>query len=67
MAEKKLEITPKKYRGETTTVTVRLSVELVDEIDKIANQTGRTRNDIIHKCIEYGVDNISITEERGGE
>lgn len=63
MAEKKLEISTKKYRGESTTVTVRLSVELVDEIDKIAQQTGRTRNDIIHKCIEYGVDNISITGE----
>jgi len=63
MAEKKLEISTKKYRGESTTVTVRLSVELVDEIDKIAQKTGRTRNDIIHKCIEYGVDNITITEE----
>ena len=63
MAEKKLEISTKKYLGESTTVTVRLSVELVDEIDKIAQKTGRTRNDIIHKCIEYGVDNITITEE----
>lgn len=63
MAEKKLEISAKKYRGETSTVTTRLSVELIEKLDKISEQTGRTRNEIIQKCIEFAVDNIQITEE----
>lgn len=63
MAEKKLEISSKKYRGETSTVTTRLSVELIEKLDKISEQTGRTRNEIIQKCIEFAVDNIQITEE----
>ena len=63
MADKKLEISMKKYRGETAIVTARLSVELVNRIDEIVKQTGRTRSEIIQRCIEFGVDNIEITEE----
>ena len=35
MAEKKLEILAKKYRGETSTVTTRLSVELIEVVGRI--------------------------------
>lgn len=63
MVEKKLEIMTKKYRGETSTVTARLSVELIERLDEIAEKTGRTRNEIIQRCVEYAVDNIKITEE----
>ena len=63
MSEKKLEIVTKKYRGETATVTARLSVELIERLDEIVEKTGRTRNEIIQRCVEYGVDNIKITEE----
>lgn len=63
MSEKKLEIMTKKYRGETSTVTARLSVELIERLDEIVEKTGRTRNEIIQRCVEYAVDNIKITEE----
>ena len=63
MSEKKLEIVTKKYRGETATVTARLSVELIERLDEIVEKTGRTRNEIIQRCVEYAVDNIIITEE----
>ena len=53
----------KKYRGETATVTARLSVELIERLDEIVEKTGRTRNEIIQRCVEYAVDNIKITEE----
>ena len=45
--DKKLIITSKKYRGETMVVSSRLTNELVEELDKIAEKTGRTRNEII--------------------
>ena len=63
MSEKKLEIVTKKYRGETATVTARLSVELIERLVEIVEKTGRTRNEIIQRCVEYAVDNIKITEE----
>ena len=37
--------------------------DLIDRIDEISKQTGRTRNEIIQRCIEFAVDNIIITEE----
>lgn len=63
MSEKKLKIVTKKYRGETATVTARLSVELIERLDEIVEKTGRTRSEIIQRCVEYAVDNIKITEE----
>ena len=60
MAEKKLKISSKKYRGESAVVSVRLPVELVSALDEIASQTGRTRNEIMQTCIEFAVDNLEI-------
>ena len=58
--EKKLVITAKKYRGETMVVSSRLTNELVEELDKIAEKTGRTRNEIIQMCLEFAVENLEI-------
>jgi predicted DNA-binding protein len=62
MAEK-LTITPKKYKGETSTITTRLPAELIAKIDDAVKKTGRNRNDIVQKFIEYAVENLEITEE----
>lgn len=61
--EKKLIITSKKYRGKTMVVSSRLTNELVEQIDKIAEKTGRTRNEIIQMCLEFAVDNLEVKEE----
>ena len=60
--EKKLIITSKKYRGETMVVSSRLTNELVEELDRIAEKTGRTRNEIIQLCLEFAIDNLEIQE-----
>ena len=62
MAKEKLIISSKKYRGETAVVSVRLPDELVKKLDKIAEETGRTRNEIIQKCLGFAVDNLEIKE-----
>lgn len=62
MPDKKLIITSKKYRGDSMVVSTRLTTELVKELDKIAEKTGRTRNEIIQICLEYAVDNLTIEE-----
>lgn len=60
--DKKLEIKSKKYKGETTVISSRVPIDLVDKIDSIAKESGRTRNEIIQMCLEFAVDNIEIKE-----
>lgn len=59
----KLKLTQKKYKGETSVVSLRLPVELVKRIDDVSNETGRTRNDVIIKCLDFALDNVVIEEE----
>ncbi len=61
----KLEIQSKKYKGESAVVSTRLPIELVKEIDKVAEKTGRTRNEIIMMCLEFALKNIVISDDKG--
>jgi predicted DNA-binding protein len=49
MQDKKLFISAKKFRGESSVVSVRLPDEMIEKLDAIAEKTGRTRNEIIQK------------------
>lgn len=60
MPDKKLKITTKKYRGDSSVVSVRLPNELIESLDSISNITGRTRNDIIQRCLEFAIENLEI-------
>lgn len=60
MAEKKLVIASKKFRGESSVVSVRLPNELIRHLDTIAEDTGRTRNELIQTCLEYALNNLEI-------
>ena len=62
MPDKKLIIQPKKFRGDSSVLSVRLPNELIKKIDEIAEQTGRTRNELIQTCLEYSVDNLTIDD-----
>lgn len=62
MAESKLTISAKKYKGETSTITTRLPADLIDRIDDTAKRTGRTRNEIVQLLIEFAVENLEIKE-----
>lgn len=62
MENKKLVIPSKKYRGDSMVVSTRLPNELVNKLDKIAEQTGRTRNEIMQMCLEFAVENLEIKE-----
>ena len=61
--EKKLEIKQKKYRGETTVISSRVPVDLVERLDFISRESGRTRNEIIQMCLEFAAENIEITQD----
>ncbi|MBQ7173736.1 MAG: ribbon-helix-helix protein, CopG family [Clostridia bacterium] len=60
MSEKKLVIQPKKFRGDSAVLSVRLPNDLIKKMDEIAENTGRTRNEIIQTCLEFSVENLSI-------
>ena len=63
MQDKKLFISAKKFRGESSVVSVRLPDEMIEKLDAIAEKTGRTRNEIIQKCLSFSIENIQITED----
>ncbi len=62
MSNEKLIISSKKYRGDSTVISIRLPDELVKKLDTIADDTGRTRNELIQKCLAFAVDNLEIKE-----
>ena len=64
MPDKKLVISSKKFRGDTSVVSVRLPNDMIERLDDIAEQTGRTRNEIIQKCLAYSIENIEISDNK---
>ena len=62
--EKKLTIEQKKYKGESSVESARLPIELIKDVDRIAKETGRTRNEILILCLEFALENIEIKGEK---
>ena len=62
MAEKKFVIHPHKYGGETGVISLRLPKEMLAVIDRAAEDTGRTRNEILVMSLEYALDNMEIND-----
>lgn len=65
MAEKKLIIPPKKYKGETSVVSARLPNDMIRELDNLALRTGRNRNEIMMMCLEFSMEHLGDTEQEG--
>ncbi|MEE0859119.1 MAG: ribbon-helix-helix protein, CopG family [Acutalibacteraceae bacterium] len=59
----KLKIIPKKYTGETSVISLRLSKDMIEDIDSIAKSTGRTRNELLLTCMEFALKHMEIIEE----
>lgn len=60
MSEPVLRISPKKYSGETTIVSMRMSKELLIDIDNVAKVTGRNRNEIMAMSLEFALNHMEI-------
>ena len=60
MAEKKLIIHRPRYGGETSVISMRMPKNMLAALDKVAAETGKTRNEILMLCIEFALDNIQI-------
>ena len=57
-----LKISPKKYNGETTIVSMRMSKELLKDIDQVAELTGYKRNDILIMSLEFAINHMEIVD-----
>lgn len=56
-------IRAKKNYGETSVVSCRMPNDVLKQLDKISARTGRTRNELILKCIEFALDKLQIIDE----
>ena len=66
MEKPTLRIMPKKYAGETTIVSMRMSKDLLKEIDAVANATGRNRNEILTMRLEFALNHMEIVIKESG-
>lgn len=60
MNDKKLIIRPHRYGGESTVISLRLPKEMLAIIDRTAQETGRTRNEILVLSMEFALENLEI-------
>ncbi len=60
MTEKKLVIHSQKYTGESKVISMRLPMDMLTEIDRVATKTGRPRNEIMQLCLEFALENMTI-------
>jgi len=58
--DKKLIIRPHRYGGESTVISLRLPKEMLAIIDRTAQETGRTRNEILVLSMEFALENLEI-------
>lgn len=63
MENPKLEIIPKKYSGESTVISLRITKAMLADIDKIAAETGRTRNELMSLGLEFALKHIKIIDK----
>ena len=55
-----LRITPKKYAGETTIVSMRIAKDLLKDIDAVASITGRNLNEILTMSLEFALNHMEV-------
>ena len=57
-------IPQKKYTGETTIASMRIARELLQQIDRAASLTGRTRNEILTMSLEFALSHMEMEDKQ---
>ena len=63
MSEKIFVLKAKKYTEESQVFSIRMPRDMLRDLDEIAKHTGRTRNEIILKSVEFAIRNLEIPED----
>jgi len=45
---------PKMFRGDLKATSIRLPADLLAELDSIAEESGYTRSEVVHRFLEWG-------------
>ena len=62
--DKKFVVRPRKPAfGKNSVVSTRLPDTVIEELDTIAQKTGRSRNELIQMCIDFALENLEIRED----
>ena len=56
----KLRIDRRKYSGESAVISLRLPKDIIRDIDTVAEEAGRTRNELLSLCIEFALNHLEI-------
>lgn len=64
MNEPVFQVTPKKYGGGSSVVSMRLPTKMLRRIDAVAADTGRTRNELLLMSLEFALDHLEIEEKK---
>ena len=65
MFEPVFRIPRRKYGGDTTVVSMRISRELLKDIDKVADLSSRNRNEILTMSLEFALKHTEILMQEG--
>ena len=59
-----LRIKEKKYKEETVVISSRIPRDMLQDIDFVAKESGRTRNEIVTKFLDYALKHTEIIREQ---
>lgn len=60
MNKSTLKIEAKKYKEESVVVSIRIPRDMLQNIDLVAKETGRTRNEIMSMFLDFALNNTEI-------
>lgn len=62
---KKLVITPKRGKGEDgyKIFSIRVKEEMIQKIDALAAETGRSRNELIGMFLQFAIENCEVKKD----
>lgn len=61
--ENVLRIEAKKYKDESVVISARIPRDMLQDIDFVAKESGRTRNEIMTIFLDYALKNTEIIEK----
>lgn len=59
-----LRIEAKKYKEESVIISTRIPKDMLQDIDFVAKESGRSRNEIITIFLDYALKNTEIIEKQ---
>ena len=63
MSELHFHIPKKRYGCDTTVISMRIPKDMLRDIDQVAKETGRTRNDVLALSLEFAIDHMEIDKQ----